>query len=377
MQYRVLGKTGQRVSALGCGAMRLPTLGDPDKVDEAAAIEMLRYAFDHGVNYVDTAYPYHGGNSERVVGRALQHGYRDRVLLATKLPVWEADKAEDFDRLFDEQCRRLDVDRIDFYLLHCLQETFWPKVRDLGVLDWAERLQADGRIGHFGFSFHDRFDVFQKIVDAYDWSFCQIQYNLVSEDVQAGTRGLQYASERGLGVLIMEPLFGGTLASPPPAVDEIWRAAGRNPVDVALRWLWSKPEVSMVLSGMSTLDQVRENLAIADRSGVGQLSEQELQVVRRVQQKYDELSPVPCTKCGYCMPCPHGVDIPRNFELYNQTTVYGGTSQLLCRNLYIGLPEEQRATACQACRLCEEKCPQQIEISRMLDRVAEHFGSES
>jgi uncharacterized protein len=274
MEYRVLGKTRARVSALGFGAMRLPLRGDESEVDEGAAVEMIRWAVDHGVNYLDTAYVYHGGNGEAVVGRALRDGYRDRVLLATKLPIWSIQHRDDCDRIFDEQLARLQTDRIDCYLLHCLQEPTWPAMRDLGVLDWAEEQQAAGRIRHFGFSFHDSYEVLVEIVDAYDWSFCQIQYNLVNEDVQAGTKGLRYAAAKGLGVIVMEPLFGGTLAEPPPTVRQIWEAAGPQyqPVDLALRWVWNQPEVSLVLSGMSTLDQVRENVESASRAGVGTLT---------------------------------------------------------------------------------------------------------
>lgn len=375
MQYRTLPKSNARVSALGFGAMRLPTTGKDPDVDEPAAIELLRYAFDRGVNYVDTAYVYHGGNGERVVGKALAGGYRDKVFVATKLPIWSVQKLDDCDRLFDEQLERLQTDRIDFYLLHCLQKPTWPKMRDLGVLRWAERQQARGRIGQFGFSFHDTFDVLVEIIDAYDWSFCQMQYNYVNEDVQAGTRGLEYAAGKGLGVIVMEPLFGGALADPPPPVRAVWEAAGGNyrPADVALRWLWNKPEVSLVLSGMSTLEQVQENLASADHSGVGRLSDDEARLIDRVRAEYQKLSPIPCTKCGYCRPCPNGVQIPTNFELYNNATLYQGNTVTLCRNLYMSLPESERAAACTACGTCEERCPQQIPIAAMMERVRQQF----
>jgi len=374
MQYRKFGTTGKTVSALGFGAMRLPTRGKESDVDEPAAVEMLRYAVDHGVNYVDTAYGYHGGNSEVVVGKALEDGYRDKVLLATKSPIYKVEKTGDFDRFLDQQLTRLRTDRVDLYLLHCLQAKYWPKMQQLGVFDWAHGARADGRIGRLGFSFHDRCDVFKEIVDAYDWSFCQIQYNLVNEDVQAGTEGLEYAAGKGLAVVIMEPLFGGTLACPPPPVREIWQPTGKDPADLALRWLWDKPEVSLVLSGMSTLEQVRRNVASADRSGVGGLDEQERQLVRRVQETYLGLSPIPCTKCGYCMPCPNGVDIPLNLELFNNATVFQGSSKALCRNLYNGLPEAQKAKTCEACGTCEENCPQGIEIAQSMEAIAKHFG---
>jgi hypothetical protein len=327
------------------------------------------------VNYVDTAYVYHGGNSEGVVGRALAGGYRDRVHLATKLPVWSVQQVEDCERLLNEQLSRFQTDHIDFYLFHCLQKKSWQKMRGLGAIEWAEKARSDGRIRHFGFSFHDTCDTFVGILDDYDWSFCQIQYNFVNEDVQAGTKGLQYAAAKGLGVIIMEPLFGGTLATPPRPVWEIWNKAETKsrPADLALRWLWNKPEVSLVLSGMSSMEHVIQNIESACRSGVGSLDEHEMALVARVQQEYAKLSPVPCTKCGYCTPCPNGVNIPVNFELYNNATVFEGSSIVLCRNLYNSLPETERATACVSCGSCEEKCPQGIEIGKMLGRVRKQF----
>ena len=379
MKYRALGKTGVNVSALGFGAMRLPTKGTETEVDEAAAVQMIRYAVDRGVNYVDTAYMYHGGNSERVVGKALQDGYREKVFLATKLPHWNVVRLADCDRLFDEQLARLRTDRIDFYLLHCLQKEPWAKVRELGVLDWMTNMRSRGRIGHIGFSFHDDFELFAEIVDAYDWEFCQIQYNFVGEGVQAGTKGLRYAAAKSLGVIVMEPLFGGTLANPPQPIWEIWNNNHHRhrPADVALRWLWNKPEVSLVLSGMSNLEQVRLNIESACRSGVGCLEEDEATVVSLVQREYKKLSPIPCTKCGYCLPCPQGVNIPLNFELYNSAAVFQGNSITLGRNMYNFLPEAEKAKTCAACGSCEEKCPQQIEIGKMMQRVREQFQQDS
>jgi predicted aldo/keto reductase-like oxidoreductase len=243
------------------------------------------------------------------------------------------------------------------------------------VPQWAEKARSDGRIGHFGFSFHDTYDAFVGILDDYDWSFCQIQYNFVNEDVQAGTKGLKYAAAKGLGVIVMEPLFGGTLANPPQPIWEIWNnnQHAHRPADVALRWLWDKPEVSMVLSGMSNLEQLKQNIDSACRSGVGWFDEHEATLVARVQQEYAKLSPIPCTKCGYCMPCPNGVNIPVNFELYNNAAVFEGSSIVLCRNLYNSLPEAERAKVCAACGVCEEKCPQGIEIGKMMGLVREQF----
>ena len=374
MEYRPFGQLPFKVSALGFGCMRLPTRGSYDAVDEPATVEMLRYAVDQGVNYIDTAYPYHGGNSERAVGRALEGGYRERVALATKMPIWAVKGPEDFDRLFAEQLERLRTPRIDFYLLHNLQAGSWERMRGLGVIPWMEKARADGRIGQVGFSFHDTYDAFRGIVDGYGgWTFCQIQYNYVNEDVQAGTRGLQYAAARGLAVVVMEPLHGGTLAQPPEPVRQLWQEAGRDPVATALRWLWDKPEVSVVLSGMSTLDQVRENVRSASASGVGTMTAEDKGLVARAAAAYRELHAVPCTKCGYCLPCPHGVAIPENFEIYNGARTFGGNVLALNRNLYGQMPPARRADACKACRECEAKCPQHIKIRDWLAMVHEEM----
>ena len=371
MKYRRFGQLDWKGSALGFGCMRLPTENGNEEIAEAEATEMLRYAIDHGVNYVDTAYPYHGGNSEPFVGRALQDGYRDEVRLATKLPSWKIEEREDFDRYLNEQLERLQTGHIDFYLLHALKESSWHKLRDLNVFDWAERAIADGRIGHLGFSFHDDYEVFKEIVDAYDWTFCQIQYNYMDIDNQAGTKGLKYAASQGLAVVIMEPLLGGKLVDPPESVQEIWdqTQSTRSPADWALQWLWHQPEVSVVLSGMSTMDHVVENVASADRSKVGILTEEELSVIDQVREKYEELCPIPCTQCGYCMPCPNEVDIPRNFDVYNQLAMYDDDEW--AEWAYNDIPEESRANACVACLECEDKCPQSIPISDWMVHVHE------
>ncbi|NQT88148.1 aldo/keto reductase, partial [bacterium] len=349
--------------------------GDSNTVDEPLAIEMIRTAIDGGVNYIDTAYPYHGGNSERVLGKALQDGYREKVRVATKLPTWACHEKGDFDRLLDEQCERLGLDFIDFYLLHNLHAGVWPRMMELGALGWLEGLLAAGRVGHVGFSFHDGFEAFRTIVDAFDWTLCQIQYNFMNEKVQAGTAGLEYAAEKGMAVVVMEPLLGGCLVSPPEPIQAIWDEAPtpRTPADWALQWLWNKPEVAVVLSGMSAMEHVTQNLASADASGVGSLSSDERKLVQRAAWEYEKLNPAPCTRCGYCMPCPEGVDIPRNFQLYNDAETFKGAHEGLNRNLYAMQPETARASACVACRECEEKCPQSIEVSEWMPKVVERF----
>lgn len=375
MKYRRFDKLDWKVSALGFGCMRLPTLGSRSEIDEPEAIRMIRYAIDHGVNYLDTAYPYHGGNSERLLGKALQDGYRDKVRVATKLPVGRLETREDADRILAEQLEKLQTDHIDFYLFHGLRKPRWETVQQFDLLDWADKALADGRIRHMGFSFHDSFEVFKEIVDAYNWTFCQIQYNYMDVENQAGTAGLKYAASKGMGVVIMEPLLGGQLVTPPDAVQAIWDAVPvkRTPVDWALQWLWNQPEVSVVLSGMSTMQQVQENLASADVSGAGTLTEEELALVDRVRQTYRSLIPVPCTNCRYCMPCPNGVNIPRNLRLFNSAIIYNQLDS--ARQQYTnGLAEEERASACIQCRQCEDLCPQSILISEWMPEVDAVLG---
>lgn len=376
MKYRTFGKLSWKPSALGFGAMRMPTLdGNDAHIDEPEAARMLRHAIDQGVNYIDTAYPYHQGNSESFVGRALADGYRERVKLATKLPCWLVKTADDFDRLLNEQLDRLQTDHIDFYLLHALNKESWPGMRGLGVLQWAEGAIADGRIGHLGFSFHDSAELFKEIVDAYDgWTFCQIQYNYMDEEFQAGTRGLEYAAEKGIAVIAMEPVRGGRLAgTPPPEVQALWERAPmqRTPADWALQWVWNRPEVSLLLSGMSTMEQVQQNLASAEQSDAGRLTPEELALIAQVKTTYARLSPVGCTDCKYCMPCPAGVNIPRNFETYNEAFMYGIEHGL---NGFSWIPEEQRAGACTQCSACESHCPQNLPIMELLKKVDQRLA---
>ncbi len=374
MKYRMLA--GERVSALGFGAMRLPVLdGDNDKIDRESSLRMMRLAFERGVNYVDTAWPYHGGNSEGVVGQALKDGFRDQVLVADKMPCWEVKMYEDLNRIFNEQLVRLDTDRIDFYLLHCLHAKSWSAMRDLGAVAWGEDLKRQGRIRHFGFSFHDQLPVFKQIVDSHDWDFCQIQYNYLCEQVQAGTEGLHYAAQKGIDVIVMEPLFGGSLVKlPENLVHEI--SAMSPPytaADLALQWVWDKPEVKVVLSGMNAMRDVEENLISADKAEANTLTEAERGMVARIRATLESSQPVPCTGCKYCMPCPVGIEISRNFDVYNKARLFGGNTETLNRVLYSMIPDDAKAAACVQCHACEEHCPQKIEIVDELAKVADYF----
>jgi len=375
MQYRRFGSLDWEVSALGFGAMRLPVINkDQSRINEPEAMKMIHYAFDHGVNYIDTAWPYHGGTSEALVGRALKGGYREKVRLATKLPCWAVKTVDDCEKILNKQLDRLQTDHVDFYLLHGLNKTRWPAMRDMGVLEWAEKAKSDGRINHLGFSFHDDCEVLEEIIDSYDgWTLCQIQYNFMDIEYQAGTKGLKYAAEKGLAVVVMEPIRGGQLAkNPPDSVAELWKSAEqqRSPAEWALQWVWNQPEVSVVLSGMSSMRHVTENVAAADRSGPGTLTEKDLSLIEKVREEYRRLSPIPCTACKYCMPCPNNVNIPGILGLYNDAVMYNDLNR--ARILYgIRIPEDERAEHCIECRECEELCPQEIPISEWIKKSHE------
>jgi predicted aldo/keto reductase-like oxidoreductase len=358
--------------------MRLP-LADKQsgKVDEPEATRMIRYAVDHGVNYVDTAYPYHQGKGEAILGNALKDGYRDKVKVTTKLPVWLVEKAEDFDRYLNEQLERLQMQKLDFYFLHGLTGERWAKMRDLGVLRWAERAMAGSRFDHLGFSFHDNVETFKQIIDGYDnWTSAQVQYNYMDVDNQAGRRGVEYAARKGLAVVVMEPIRGGQLANPRGPVAEVWkRAAGkRSPAAWALLWVWNQPEVSVLLSGMSTMEQVVENVALADSARPGVLSPEDLALVDQAREAYKGLAPIACTGCRYCMPCSSGVEIPDIFEMYNEAMIYEDARE--ARWLYGRLKEEQRANACVKCGECADVCPQQIDIPGWLEKAHTFLAPE-
>ncbi|HZL64630.1 MAG TPA: aldo/keto reductase [Thermoleophilia bacterium] len=378
MQYREFGKIDFKPSALGFGAMRLPVLTDADgrpefkRIDYPAATAMLHRAIEGGVNYVDTAWMYHEDTCETWLGRALEGGYRERVKIATKMPVWNVKKPSDFDRILGVQLERLQEEHIDFYLLHSLDAAHWKNVVEQGQLAAAERALADGRIGHFGFSFHGTYEDFEEILAATDlWEFCQIQFNYMDEDYQAGRRGLELAAGKGLGVIVMEPVRGGALArNVPPQVQALWDAAPvrRSPAEWALQWVWNEPAVSFLLSGMSTMQHVEEDLVYAGRSQPGLLSAEELALVCRARDVYRDLSPIPCTSCRYCMPCPQGVAIPDVFEFYNDAHVYDDLPRRQwAYNTF--MDDTERADRCTACGECLDKCPQDIDIPTWMEKA--------
>lgn len=379
MLYRKMKKAAPDLSILGFGCMRFP-LKESGQIDEEKATGMIRYAIDHGVNYIDTAYPYHNGESEPVVGRALAGGYREKVRLATKLPSWLIKSREEMDKYLDEQLARLRTDSIDFYLLHGLTQPFWENLSALGVTDFLDDAIADERIRYAGFSFHDSTKVFKDIVKSYDWTFAQIQYNFMDEHYQAGTKGLKYAAKKGLGIVVMEPIRGGLLAKELKGISEIWNKADvqRTPAEWALRWVWNHPEVTVVLSGMSAPEQVRQNVDVTKSGLPNSLTKAELTLFKNVKEELEKRIIIPCTGCKYCTPCPHGVSVPECFEYYNRGHMYEDEEET--RRIYFaflggfmsGTPSY--ASLCEECGECEEKCPQSLPIRDNLKKVVEYFG---
>lgn len=379
MQYRPFGKHGIEISLLGFGAMRLPLAGDgtdQKNVDEEEAIRMIRKAIDAGVNYVDTAYPYHGGESERIVAKALEEGYGEKVYLATKLPCWEVKETADLERLLGEQLENLQTQCIDMYLLHALGKNSWTTMKEMGALDFLTRAKAEGKIKYAGFSFHDGLDTFKDIIDSYDWDFCQIQLNFMDEEYQAGLEGLYYAADKEVPIIVMEPLRGGQLTqNVPPAVQAIWDQAPvkRSPASWALRWVSNFPEVSVILSGMSTQEQVDENISIIKDAAPNALTPQELHIINTVKTYYKEKMLVHCTGCGYCLPCPQSIPIPVLFNFYNMAGMFDSWDQ--AKGVYGRMLENDRATpSCVECGKCEEACPQDLSIIQHLKEMHEKLA---
>jgi predicted aldo/keto reductase-like oxidoreductase len=350
-------------------------------------VELIRYGIDQGINYVDTAWPYHLGDSEKIVGKALKDGYRERVHLVTKLPMFMVRNSGHFDSYLKSQMKRLQTDYLDCYLFHALNQGGFAKLKRLGLIDKMEGAKKEGLVRSIGFSFHDTLLVFKEIIDYYPWDIAQIQYNYVDTDVQATTEGLNYAHNKGIAVVVMEPLKGGTLANPPPEGLNIINSAEkqRTPVDWALQFLWNKPEVSLVLSGMGSMKMVEENCASADRSGINSLSDQDEAVIQGLSEVYRKKIKVPCTACGYCMPCPEGVNIPQNFACLNNVSLE--TSRIrkfFARRAYRNLQGSKKkvtinnpngnAAVCIKCGNCVEKCPQKINIPEELGNVKKVMG---
>ena len=366
MKYRTMRFIGgeENVSLLGLGCMRFP-LNEDGTIDEAQAEAMIGRALNAGINYIDTAYPYHKGESEPFLGRALKKYPRNSFYLATKLPVWLVNSVEDAERLFKEQLSRLQTKYIDYYLLHALDAGRWEKLVKEGIIEWAEAKKASGKIRHLGFSFHDTYPVFREILTYRQWDFCQIQYNYINRAYQAGDEGLTYATEKGLAVIIMEPLLGGRLANLSEHVAEVF-SKDKTSVEHALDFLWDKKEVSLLLSGMGTEQQVEDNLVYAGRSAVGMLTAEEKKQYEKAKEIYDKMSMVDCTGCAYCMPCPFGLNIPELFKAYN---TYGPEGKDGMKREYE--KQQVRSDSCRSCHRCEKVCPQNIKISEQMKKIAE------
>ncbi len=368
MQYRKLGKTGVMASALGFGTMRLPTVDG--KIDEDAVEKMFKYAIDNGLNYFDTAYMYHNGESEIVTGRILKKlGVREKIYLATKYPFWGANDESNFQKVFNDQLNKLQTDYIDFYLMHSLNLNTWKnKAVPFRIMDKMLALKKEGKIRHIGFSIHDSYDAFKTIIDAHpnEWEFCQIQMNYLDENFQAGLKGVRYASEHNIGVIIMEPLRGGYLANVPPHVSDVFKAVDpkKSPVEWAFDYLWNMPEVGICLSGMGTMQHVQDNVLYASRSSVGMFTDKENAAIKGAQAAFKQ-NLIPCTVCNYCAPCPVGIDIPAVFTIYNELQKDKRLEKAYKAYDALTVKPDQ----CIQCKKCEPKCPQHIAIPDQWKKV--------
>ncbi len=371
MLKTVFKKLDRPSSALGFGCMRLPQ--KDGKIDEVRAIAMIRHAIDSGVTYIDTAYPYHGGESEIVVGKALQDGYRDRVILATKCPMWNVSKHEDMMRLLDEQLAKLQTDHVDFYLLHAMNTERFELAKRVEYKRFFEEALSQGKIRYPAFSFHDNAETFLRILEDYDWSMCQVQMNILDDENQATLAGIRRAGEKGVGVVVMEPLRGGLLANPPANVQQVYDAFSekRSAVEWAFRYLYTMPEVVTILSGMSTEEQLEDNLRIFDAATRDALTEAEIQLYRDVKAAYMSRIKTRCTGCAYCQPCPMGVKIPNAFRGFDEALLFDHSFAQGYERLEA---EQADPSRCVGCRKCERACPQHLPIVQYLKDIREAVG---
>ena len=375
MKYRSIPRSKDKLSALGFGCMRFPTDAD-GKIDEEQSFAMLHEAFQAGVNYFDTAWGYHNGESEPFLGRFLHQIDRRQVFVATKLPCWLVKTREDMDEYLTNQLDRLQTDYIDYYLLHALNKKSWNQMLDLGVLDFLTQAKANGKIRHIGFSFHDDYATFSRIIRAFDWDFTQFMLNYLDTTYQAGLRGLKLAASRKVGIISMEPLRGGKLAhSLPQDVEDFWQKSGSSlsPLERALTWVWNIPECTVLLSGMSDLDQVRQNLRLANNARVNTLSPKDLRVYSKVRKAYLSRIPYLCSECRYCMPCPFGVNIPGVLGFYSEALMFG-EGHRNHKEYFAFIKEDSRADRCTKCGACAPKCPHHIDIPHWMGNIADFYN---
>jgi uncharacterized protein len=388
MKYRKMGSLDWEVSALSLGCMRLPprTLNRL-RADTEESVKIIHYAIDKGINYLDSAWVYHLGDSEKVIGLALQDGYREKVKIATKLPTFLVGAPEDFDKYLKSSLSRLQTDYIDFYMFHNLERSSFEKVKRLGLIDKMKDAKEKGLIRHIGFSFHDTLPVFKEVIDYFPWDTAQIQYNYMDTGVQATTEGLKYAHSQGVAVVVMEPLKGGKLVNPPQEAREVMDVSAhrRTPIDWALQYVWSQPEVATILSGMNSVQMIDENCASADISGVNSMTPEDQTTISRVTEIFRKKILVPCTACNYCMPCPSGVNIPSNFALLNNmSTESSWLRRFMNKRQYGNLAKSSdkanaqnpngNASLCTSCGRCLDKCPQHIQITTELKKAHQILG---
>ena len=379
MIYRQLGKTGIDLSILGFGCMRLPVIDHrPDKIDYPKATQLLHYAIDNGVNYVDTAYFYHAsvfgqrGESEPFVGKALSGEWRKKVYLATKMPLFQLRQKEQMDAFLKEQLERLNTDYLDFYLLHGLNGQLWDRMKNLGVREFFDKKKTEGKLRFPAFSFHGKTEDFIRICNEYDWTYAQIQYNYMDIDFQAGLKGLEYAADKGIGVVVMEPLKGGKLGNnlPSEMISVLNESAiKRSPAEWALRFVWNETGVSSLLSGMNSMEQVVENIRVANDGIADSLSKDELLMFGKLRNAMGVRIKADCTECRYCMPCTSGVDIPDVLAALNNAAVWNDPNPWLTGYVLIN----GKAGKCTECKECEEVCPQELPISTFMKEAVSIF----
>ncbi|MDD4199968.1 MAG: aldo/keto reductase [Eubacteriales bacterium] len=379
MIYRKFKALDKEISLLGMGVMRLP-MDEQGRVNNQECIDLIRHAVDKGINYIDTAFTYHDGMSERIVGMALKDGYREKVIVADKMPMWLCRSEEDLDRYFEKQIKRLDMDYIDMYLLHNIIPPNWKKVMKYNALEWLQKKKDEGLIKHIGFSFHGDYKLFKEVIGAFPWEFCQIQLNYIDRDEQATLKGLEYARQKGIDVIVMEPLKGGRLTdNVPPSVQKIWNKAAdegvvskdRSPAEWAFKWVCAQPGVSLVLSGMNSIEQIDNNTAIFSKEDIHVLSEDEQSIIDEVTAEYKDKIRYGCTGCGYCIPCPQKLDIPGIIDYINVWYAYNkNPSTKFEYTKWMA----SHASDCIACGQCEEKCPQTLKIIDIMKDAAKEFG---